>query len=814
MASFYERVLPATGIYTLLSGETGPGSKLISVRNWNGLKTLAELEAQIQRLSLQPLNIFYGQGTFAGPNRNDPVFKKAFWLDLDSKDLGSKENAHRELTVFIKATGLPQPSIIVDSGNGLHVYWCLTEDLAVDDWLPIAQALKAKCLDLGFKADPSATADPKRLMRCPGTLNRKGHAPIPCQIIVDNNTTYTPNDLAKQLEVYIELSDSYKKLKSHVSNEDLVTRQDYENVSDHDVRSMLAVIQLPPAHTTECRDMWIKVLMAIQDWSEKSQYGFEIFAEWSATQPGYTSEAECYETWESFEPGGGIRIGTLIMMAREAGWGTPQVPAPVHADAPYSEQIAAITMPVPAAQPALANRMIQQVSSLYTSCKSAVDATGKDRFNLSEAVAWLGHEFVIILEQEGIFYSLSERTCLSKQVINDLLTRFMPMGKKREPYTPTQLLRNYGMGHITNCLGFYPGQPVIYAEAGKKYVNLWNEPAPFIEPTDEEIALVNDLWDYSFPTEEDRVFGNYLMGFYGFLVQHPSEKITSAPLIISEKTGTGKTTLIWDIPSALVGHRNATIVSNKALRSQFSDWIEGTQLIYCDEIHINGRWDSDDTANALKNLITGKKVEVHPKQRKAYNIPNRTAIVASSNYVDAMFIPREDERRWGIYYLRPTRIMTDSEQHAYFKRFHTWLESPRGPGVLRHIFATLDVSNFDPHAPPPLTEAKKLMVEKSQLNEVQLVIDAARTGKGPFSQPIWTALQVGQWLSSETAKTYPGMTVRGFIERALPQAQVVNQIRMKDAMVGVWCLDNADHWRVAGSADIRKALGISGAGLH
>jgi hypothetical protein len=58
------------------------------------------------------------------------------------------------------------------------------------------------------------------------------------------------------------------------------------------------------------------------------------------------------------------------------------------------------------------------------------------------------------------------------------------------------------------------------------------------------------------------------------------------------------------------------------------------------------------------------------------------------------------------------------------------------------------------------------------------------------------------------------MAVRGFIERALPQAQVVNQIRMKDAMVSVWCLENAERWRVAGSADIRKALGISGAGLH
>jgi MoxR-like ATPase len=55
----------------------------------------------------------------------------------------------------------------------------------------------------------------------------------------------------------------------------------------------------------------------------------------------------------------------------------------------------------------------------------------------------------------------------------------------------------------------------------------------------------------------------------------------------------------------------------------------------------------------MKNLITGKTVEVHPKGMKTFNIPNRLFITATSNYEDAISLPADDERRWGIYYLRP-----------------------------------------------------------------------------------------------------------------------------------------------------------------
>lgn len=807
MASFYERVLPAVGPFTLFTGATGPDGKLIEQRHWNGLKTHADVEREVQRLSMLPLNVFFAQGSYAGTNRKDPIAKRAFHLDLDGKDFpGGVSQAIQEFGVFLRATGLPPPSIFVNSGRGVHVYWCLDRDLPIDQWKPVSIALKAKCDELGFKADPTSTADPARVLRAPGSLNRKGEMPIPCNVITDTGNTYAVESIAKQLQVAPTLLGAAAKLKALASNDDLVTKRDHEQKTADQVRDMLEYIVLPPFAG---RDLWITVLCSIQDWSDKSAEGFTIFHDWSSNQPGYVSEEDCWITWQSFDPGGGIGIGTLIKLARDGGWGEP-APVPIAADVSLAEQMAA---PVANAAPAVAQTgpaavvaTQQKISPLLVACSHAVHATGKPRFEHNDAVHWLANEFVMILDQEGLYYSLTERLSMAKVTIDDLLTRYMPLNSNGVPTNASVLMRRYGVVNIVNSQGFFPGQARIYTEHGRSYVNLYTDPPAMIAPTAQEVAMFADLWDYVFPRDEDKPFGTYLLNFYAHIVQKPHIKITSAPLMISREFGTGKTTTMWDIPKALVGPDNSKLVSNKVLRSSFSDYITGSQFLHFDEVHINGKWDSDDTANSLKNLVTGTSVEIHPKGLKPYNIPNRIFITATSNYEDAITLPSNDERRWGIYYLEPTRVMTADERKLYFKNFHDWLTGPRGAGVLRFIFGQVDISQFNPHAPPPLTGSKLAMVEKSQGLEIQLLIDAAREQRGPFGKDVFLAEQVGQWLQAETGKTYPGMVVRGYINRALPQARAVRQIREGDVRIRPWVLRNHEQWDNASSDELRDGL--------
>jgi hypothetical protein len=812
MEQFFARVLPSEGPFTLLSGATGPEGKLIESRHHNGIKTHAQLASEVNRLSMLPLNVFFAVGSYAGTNRKDPIAKRALWLDLDGKDFGGTDVAVRELAAFVKATGLPRPSIYVNSGRGVHVYWCLDRDVPVAEWKPVALALKAKCEELGFKADPSSTSDAARVLRAPGSLNRKGETPLPCVVITDTGTTYALKDIAAQLQVAPVLSGPVSKLKVLASNDDLVSKKDHEQKTAAQVQDMLNYINLPKFAS---RDLWITVLCAIQDWGNKSHESFDLFHDWSSNQPGYVSEEDCYVTWQSFEPGGGVGIGTLVKLARDGGWGEP-TPVAVAADDPtgsvsglsFAEEIQAQAPIVPATTaPAAPQIQVQsKVSPLLIACQHAVNATGKPRLDHNDAVQWLAHEFVMILDQEGLYFSMTERKIMAKMSIDDLLTRFMPLNTSGVPINATQLMRRYGVRHVVNSMGFWPGQTRIFTEDGNNYVNLYVDPPPMIAPTAQEAAMFADLWDYLFPRNEDKPFGEYLLKFYAHVVQFPAIKITSAPLMISKEFGTGKTTAMYDIPKAICGQANSQMVSNKVLRGSFSDYISGKHFLHFDEVHINGKWDSDDTANSLKNLVTGSNVEIHPKGLKPYNIPNRIFITATSNYEDAMTLPSNDERRWGIYYLNPTRPMTPDQRKLYFKTFHDWLNGPRGPGVLRYIFNSIPLNNWNPKDAPPLTGSKLTMVERSQVNEVQLLIDAMRNEDGPLSREVFTCADLGQWLQTETGRVYSGMAVRGFMNRAFPQAQVVREIRSGSGKMRVWAIKNQNRWANCSAEDIRDEL--------
>jgi hypothetical protein len=800
--SFFARVLPASGPYTLFTGITGPDGKLAEQRHYNGLVSHEALEKQIQELSTRPLNVFFAMGSYAGDNRADPIAKRAIFLDLDGKDFeGSIPNALRALTTFVKTTGLPPPSIYVHSGRGVHCYWCLDRDVPAAEWKPVAEALKAKCKELEFPADPSATADLARVLRAPGTLNRKGATPLPCHIIEDNGRTYPLERISAQLGV-AALAGAKAKLAALAKNDDLYTKPQYKDLKADDVRAMLGSVHLPPINN---RDDWITVLCACQDWGKKSEESWEIFHEWCQTQPGYSSPGVVRREWDSFSPGGGITVGTLVKFALDAGYVPPGTPEPV-APASLSEQVE--TAPSVGDDEPRVERGVT-ADPLMIAAQHTVNQLGKVRFDRDTAVQFLANEFVLVTEQEGIYYSMTTRQALTTRVIDDLLTRYMPVSSNGVPVEASKVMRRFGVRHSVQALGFHPAAGSLYDEGGKAYVNQYTPPEDLLPATATESALLDDFWKYMFPTHEDQAFSDYLKQVFAHLVLHPEVKIDSAPLIISPEFGTGKTTLAYEIPRRLVGESNTQMVGNKTLRGAYSSYINGKKFLHFDEIHINGRWDSDDTANALKSLVAGSTVEVHPKFMSPFNIRNRLWISATSNYEDAMSLPSEGERRWGVYAHAPIRVWTSKAQKdAYFAGLYKWLNSARAAGVLRWYFAQVNLNGFNPAAPPPLTAAKIRMVSKSQTKEVRIINDACQYGEPPFDRDLVTADMVKQYLHSETGKTYASEEIRGFLRRALPEAVQMHQIRVGAKSPRPICWRNKQKWMNPDldKAEIKKEL--------
>ena len=170
------RILPSEGSYCLVAIK-----KPLPIQH-SFYNTLEELQDNAKKRLSNGWDVFYGCSTFKdGSSRKAPnaLLVKSFWLDLDcgqGKPFDSQATALKALKSFCEATNLPKPTL-VNSGNGVHVYWILKEAITPDVWEPVAEGLKRLCKDSSFEADPAVTADVARILRVPDTLNFKSDPP-------------------------------------------------------------------------------------------------------------------------------------------------------------------------------------------------------------------------------------------------------------------------------------------------------------------------------------------------------------------------------------------------------------------------------------------------------------------------------------------------------------------------------------------------------------------------------------------------------------------------------------------------------------
>lgn len=130
------------------------------------------------------------------------VGARSHHLDLDcgpGKAYASQGEAALALKRFCRTVGLPMP-LVVNSGNGLHVWFTHDEDIGATAWKRIADKLKAACRAHGLEQDPSRTGDIASLMRLPGTHNRKDPKNPKLVTVLANGADTSPEDFEAALD--------------------------------------------------------------------------------------------------------------------------------------------------------------------------------------------------------------------------------------------------------------------------------------------------------------------------------------------------------------------------------------------------------------------------------------------------------------------------------------------------------------------------------------------------------------------------------------------------------------------------------------
>jgi Domain of unknown function (DUF927) len=145
----------------------------------------------------------------AARSQENAVALKSIFIDIDvrpgqpDKGYETLEDATAALGSFVQATGLPQPSVIVESGGGLQPYWVLSQPLAANDWRPLAFALAEATKRHGLKCDTQCTIDAARVLRVPDTENCKREPRRPVRLAgARTDFDYSVDRLWKSLEAY------------------------------------------------------------------------------------------------------------------------------------------------------------------------------------------------------------------------------------------------------------------------------------------------------------------------------------------------------------------------------------------------------------------------------------------------------------------------------------------------------------------------------------------------------------------------------------------------------------------------------------
>jgi hypothetical protein len=132
------------------------------------------------------------------------------WADLDVAGGTHSENGKHyfptkaDTRTFLEALPHP-PSVIVDSGHGLHAYWLFRELWVFED---DAERLDAAALVEGWQRflqrrakeqgiDIDSTFDLARVLRVAPSINHKSSPPFPVTVILADGPEYNPSDFAE-----------------------------------------------------------------------------------------------------------------------------------------------------------------------------------------------------------------------------------------------------------------------------------------------------------------------------------------------------------------------------------------------------------------------------------------------------------------------------------------------------------------------------------------------------------------------------------------------------------------------------------------
>lgn len=222
--------------------------------------------------------------------------------------------------------------------------------------------------------------------------------------------------------------------------------------------------------------------------------------------------------------------------------------------------------------------------------------------------------------------------------------------------------------------------------------NLWHRWPT--KPKEGSCELLLELLHYMCLGDPDAdALYRWVINWIAYPIQHPGAKMKST-LVIHGPQGTGKN-LFFECVMAIYG-RYGRVIDQSAIEDKFNDWASRKLFLIADEIV--ARAELYHIKNKLKSFITGDWIRINPKNMAAYEERNHVNLVFLSN--ERMPVVLEDDDR------RHAVIWTPQKLSENF--YNDVAAEIRAGGIpaLHHHLLNIDLTGFNEHSKPPMTQAK------------------------------------------------------------------------------------------------------------
>lgn len=281
-----------------------------------------------------------------------------------------------------------------------------------------------------------------------------------------------------------------------------------------------------------------------------------------------------------------------------------------------------------------------------------------------------------------IAYPVQYHIWFNSQVRKQIPRENLIFDPQRE-YDDNPLYINLYQGLDIDTLKKDDGEPLTQEECFKKCQGI--------------VSLIQHLCEY----EKEAI--QFLLKWLAYPLQNAGAKMASCVLMHGNVQGAGKSMLFGNIMKKIYGDYHAT-VGQQQLDSNYNDWIENKLFAVFEEIVDNKK--KHNVMGMIKHLITGETIYISKKFISGWEMDNHLNSVFLSNNTQPLPIEEKDRR---FLILNPSKALT-GELHDKV------LDEIKNDGIsaFYSYLMQIDLKDFGEHSKPPMTKAKKNLIDYSR----------------------------------------------------------------------------------------------------